>query len=85
MTVTIDRAGRVVIPKSIRDRLNLVPGSELGIDVKGSEFNLALNSVESRLKEKRGVLIFDGRSDSDLDIAEFINHERAHGAGAKFE
>lgn len=85
MTVTIDKAGRVVIPKSIRDRLNLVPGSELGIDVKGNEINLAVNSTESRLKEKRGVLIFDGRSDSDLDIAEFINHERAHNAVAGFE
>ncbi|MEN9840296.1 MAG: Antidote-toxin recognition MazE, bacterial antitoxin, partial [Verrucomicrobiota bacterium] len=29
MTITIDRAGRVVLPKSIRDRFHLTPGTEI--------------------------------------------------------
>ena len=35
MLVTIDRAGRIVVPKSLRERFNLVAGSELEIDEKG--------------------------------------------------
>jgi len=37
MSITIDRAGRLVIPKGIRDEMNLVPGSELEIDADGNE------------------------------------------------
>lgn len=32
MRTTIDAAGRVVVPKAIRDRLQLAGGSELDID-----------------------------------------------------
>ena len=33
MKTTIDGAGRIVVPKSVRDQLHLTPGSELEIDV----------------------------------------------------
>ena len=77
MTITIDKAGRVVLPRSIRDRLNLIPGSELEIDVKGNEINMTVSSTETKLIEKKGALVFDGRSCADIDIAEFINQQRA--------
>ena len=32
MTITIDKLGRIVIPKKIRDRFNLVPGSEMELE-----------------------------------------------------
>lgn len=32
MSITIDRAGRVVIPQGIRRRLGLEPGTELDVD-----------------------------------------------------
>lgn len=40
MVVTIDRAGRVVIPKEIRDRLGLAAETELSIDVEGESIRL---------------------------------------------
>ena len=85
MTITIDKAGRVVIPKSIRDHLNLIPGSELEVEVKGNEINLAASSAETKLIEKKGVLIFDGRSDANIDVAEFINQLRSQSAVAGLE
>jgi len=83
MTITIDKAGRVVIPKAIRDRLYLVSGSELEIDVAGDEIRMAVTSAETKLIEKKGVLVFDGRSEADLDISEFIRQQRDQQAVAE--
>lgn len=46
MRTTIDRAGRVVIPASIRDRAALAPGTEL--DVSLDEFGIRLERVAPR-------------------------------------
>lgn len=35
MMVAIDRAGRIVVPKEVRDRLGLTPSSELEVSVEG--------------------------------------------------
>ncbi|MCL2092194.1 MAG: AbrB/MazE/SpoVT family DNA-binding domain-containing protein [Micrococcales bacterium] len=40
MTVTVDRAGRVVIPKDARDRLQLGPDAELDLAVEGDSIRL---------------------------------------------
>jgi AbrB family looped-hinge helix DNA binding protein len=40
MMVTIDRAGRVVIPKEARDRLSLTPDAELELTVHGDAIHL---------------------------------------------
>jgi AbrB family looped-hinge helix DNA binding protein len=76
MVITIDRAGRLVIPKSIRDELNLVPGSELEIDSVGGEIRLRLPAPKSRLVEKNGFLVFSAGGESNIDIADFISKER---------
>ena len=39
MRATIDRAGRMVIPKAIRDRLGLVPG-DVDIMIDGSDLRI---------------------------------------------
>ncbi len=41
MLVSIDRAGRVVIPKDVRDRLSLSGDSQLELSVEGDELRLA--------------------------------------------
>jgi AbrB family looped-hinge helix DNA binding protein len=76
MSITIDRAGRLVIPKSIRDELNLVPGSELEIDAEGNEIRLRVAGTEPRLIEKDGILVYHGGAKTDIDIVEFIRSER---------
>ena len=76
MTITIDNAGRVVIPKEIRDRLNLFPGTELELAMVNDEINLRTSTNLPALKEKKGILVFDGESTSELDVADFINKQR---------
>ncbi len=83
MSITIDRAGRLVIPKTIRDEMNLIPGSELEIETDGNEIRLRVAGTAPRLIRKEGVLVFDGGgSGSNIDIADFINKEREKRASA---
>lgn len=55
MMVTIDKAGRVVIPKDMRDRLSLTADAELEIEVDGDSIRLA--PVRPR---GRTVVLVDG-------------------------
>ncbi len=56
--VTLDRAGRVVIPKTLRDELRLSPGDTLDLTVKGDEFTLRPQRGATPLQKERGVWVF---------------------------
>ena len=76
MSITIDQAGRVVIPKAIRDQLHLISGSELEVDTSGNEIRLRVANLEPSLIRKRGLLIHHGTKQADLDITDFLRNER---------
>ena len=69
MKTTLDRFGRLVIPKNIRDRLGLRPGVEIEINEKENE--VVVKPVEYRpsLKLKEGILVFSGKATGDLKRA----------------
>lgn len=48
MLVGIDRAGRVVIPKEVRDRLSLAPDAQLELDTEGDSIRLTPVRPRSR-------------------------------------
>ena len=60
MDLTLDRFGRILIPKKLRDRLGLLPGSRLRAEV--SEGRIALRPVdrEAILEVRDGVLVYQG-------------------------
>ncbi len=76
MTTTIDKAGRIVLPKSVRDRLNLRDGTVLEIEVGEDEVRLHAVAQRPALIEKQGVLVHHGSETVSLDVADFINRER---------
>ena len=76
MTITIDRAGRAVIPKQIRDRFNLCEGTELEIETNADEILLRIKHSSSPLIKKSGILVHHSIDEKSIDIAEFINAER---------
>lgn len=76
MIVTIDRAGRLVVPKQLRERFNLVAGSELEIDATGDGLKLRKIGATPSLIRKRGVLVHHGDTRSAIDIGEFVRAER---------
>src|ERR1019366_22064 len=56
--VTLDRAGRVVIPKTLRDELRLAAGDTLDLTVKGDEVTLRPRRGATPLEKERGVWVF---------------------------
>lgn len=55
MRTTIDKAGRLVIPKALRDRLGLRPG-EVEVVVDGAELRVA-PVIDDELVERDGRLV----------------------------
>jgi AbrB family looped-hinge helix DNA binding protein len=76
MQVTIDRLGRILVPKSLRDRYHLTAGTllDLEADTKGVQFSLRL--PKSTLVEKDGILVLQGGPVIGLDVTALINQER---------
>lgn len=58
--VTIDKAGRVVIPKTLRDELHIQPGDILELACEGTHITLRPASSASPLHKVQGVWIFRG-------------------------
>jgi AbrB family looped-hinge helix DNA binding protein len=59
--ITIDRAGRVVIPVHVRRRLHLTPGTRLRIRAQGSQIILDPLPPENRTEVKDGLLVVHRR------------------------
>ena len=72
MVVSIDRAGRVVIPKDIRDRLSLGAVAEVEVEVDGDAIRLVpVRSRGRRVAEVDGWPVIergDGPAITDADV-----------------
>lgn len=76
MSITIDKAGRLVLPKPIRDRFNLVSGTELVVETEADGVRLRVAGGASPLLRKQGIVVHQGGGVVNLDLAEFIRGER---------
>ena len=56
--LTIDGAGRVVIPKLLRDELDIGPGDTLELDSAGENITLRPLRAASPLAKEKGVWVF---------------------------
>jgi AbrB family looped-hinge helix DNA binding protein len=59
-TVTLDKVGRVVIPKTLRDELQLEPGDTLELESEGDSMTLRPVRSVSPLRKEHGVWVFRG-------------------------
>ncbi len=74
METTLDKFGRIVIPKRIREDLNLKPGTQIRIEESNQSIILKPIHDEPNLILKDGVLVFSGTPVGDLEKA--ISHHR---------
>jgi AbrB family looped-hinge helix DNA binding protein len=55
MKIAIDTAGRIVVPKALRDELGLTPGTELEIAATDGRIEITPLPTTMRLHRRRGV------------------------------
>jgi len=83
----MDKAGRIVLPKPVRDRLKLGAGDSLQMETTGEDILLRPLRGTASLRKKRGVWVF--RAEEPLTHAEVegvrseIREEREVGALGK--
>jgi AbrB family looped-hinge helix DNA binding protein len=79
--VEIDKAGRIVVPKKLRDALHLTPGTRLQIDRYGNNLTLMPSATEAQLVIENGTpLIFPAdRSNAPILTNEMVTELIAQG------
>ena len=86
MESTLDRFGRIVIPKKVRDDLGLVPGTQINIERVNNTIILEPIHGEQNLINKNGVLVFTGKPMGDIEKAlERQRKERIKAIGGNCE
>jgi AbrB family looped-hinge helix DNA binding protein len=56
--LTLDKAGRMVLPKALRDELQLSPGDMLEVESSGQQVTLRPLRATTPLKKERGVWVY---------------------------
>ena len=66
MLATIDAGGRVVVPKDVRERLGLRPGSRIVLTEVEGRLEISPATTPVRLEEHLGALV--AVADTDLPV-----------------
>jgi AbrB family looped-hinge helix DNA binding protein len=76
MTLKVDKAGRVILPKPLRDRLGLHAGSDLEIQEIQEGVVLKPAGRRPSLVRKGSFLVHTGEIPSGYDILKAIDDDR---------
>lgn len=68
MKLTIDRAGRLVVPKPLRDALGLPDGGTVDVSIYGAGLQLVPSGPTAKLIEVDGHLVADSTTVVDDDM-----------------
>lgn len=60
ITITLGKAGRLVVPKTIRDSLGLCEGSRLKLEVQGGKIEAVPEADTLRIEMKDGFPVIQG-------------------------
>ncbi|HUO85320.1 MAG TPA: AbrB/MazE/SpoVT family DNA-binding domain-containing protein [Thermoanaerobaculia bacterium] len=74
--ITIDHAGRVVIPKPLRDHFGLHAGSDLDVDSEGDRIVLEPVASEAAVTERGGILVIASTMADEPTDLQTIRGER---------
>jgi len=85
MITTIDQAGRIVIPKEIREKAGLTAGTEIEIIHDGLSVRIERAVLSPRLERVRGRIVarpaVAAEAVPDIDVAAIVEAERERWPG----
>ncbi len=73
--ISIDKAGRVVLPKALRDEMRVEPGDDFLVESKDDLITLRPVRPKALLKKEHGIWVYHGEP-SDVSIPDLIDTER---------
>jgi AbrB family looped-hinge helix DNA binding protein len=73
--LSLDKAGRIVIPKALREELHLSTGDTLQLESEGDAITLRPLRPEALLRKERGVWVYEGEP-THVSIPDLIDRER---------
>lgn len=73
--LTLDKAGRVVLPKPLREQMHLAPGDTLQLETEGERITLRPLRPQATLKKERGIWVYQGEP-VEASIPDLIDRER---------
>ncbi len=74
--LTVDAAGRLVLPKSVRQQFHLTPGSSLELNVQPDAIVLKPEGIKAPLVQEGSLLVHRGTA--TLDLLQAVAADRAH-------
>jgi AbrB family looped-hinge helix DNA binding protein len=74
MIATLDKFGRIIIPKKVRKQLGITTETSLNIEQDGKRIIIEPISEEEPIVNKDGILVFTGKLQGDID--QFIMKDR---------
>ncbi|MCL5745177.1 MAG: AbrB/MazE/SpoVT family DNA-binding domain-containing protein [Acidobacteria bacterium] len=84
-TIPIDKAGRLVLPKSVRDALRIGPGDVLEVETEEDRIILSPVRVHPGLQKEQGVWVFRSGTQVSASIPDLIDQQRDQRTRESFE
>ena len=72
----IDKAGRLVVPKKMRDALHLVPGTRINLHQVGQTITLQTESKPRGLYKKEGMWVYETGRPIPPEAINWLNEDR---------
>ena len=72
--LTLDKAGRVVLLKALREEMHLGPGDTLQLEKEGERITLRPVRPQAALKKERGIWVHQGEA-TEASIPDLIDQE----------
>ena len=76
MTLTMDKAGRVILPKPLRERLGLHAGSNLEVVETAEGIVLKPVEAEPSMMKKDGLWVYTGNVPPGFDVVRAVQDDR---------
>jgi AbrB family looped-hinge helix DNA binding protein len=71
-TTTVDSAGRILLPESLREELRLGPGDTLEVEAAGEQITLRPLRGNAQVTKEKGVWVFRGGAPLPASVTDEI-------------